>query len=381
MPADRKDAFFQLVLYPVTAAASLNERILKLDLAAVHAKAGRAPVPPGNGSDSMANRLSGAPRADSNALVEQAKAAHQRIVADTARYNGQAGGKWKGIMDMAPRRLPVFQQPIYPTWDLPSQATCGIDAPNLSFAPGRPGTRTFTVYSAGQPASWSYSGHDGVTPSITAGKLEPGSGFSQRITLSYGGGDKLTGGRIHCGGQTLEVDARVIRTVGNLPPIINRIIAMPATSARSKAWEIVPGLGSSGAALRARLDLPTVQTPDTANPLTYGFVTHGHGDAELRLVGVPVHPLTSKNRLRLAVRIDGGTLHTLDFQTFGRSDEWKRNVLTNTMVRTLPLKRLPAGRHRVDVYALDPGFILDRIDVRLDGAPDYYGACCQTPGN
>jgi hypothetical protein len=23
---------------------------------------------------------------------------------------------------------------------------------------------------------------------------------------------------------------------------------------------------------------------------------------------------------------------------------------------------------------MDPGFLLDRIDVRLDGAPDYYGA-------
>jgi hypothetical protein len=25
------------------------------------------------------------------------------------------------------------------------------------------------------------------------------------------------------------------------------------------------------------------------------------------------------------------------------------------------------------VYALDPGVVLDRIDVVLDGAPQYYG--------
>jgi hypothetical protein len=365
------------VLYPVRGAASLNERVLKLDLAAVHAKAGRAPFPSGFGFDGSANHLSGAPRADSNVLVAQARAAHQRIVADTAAYNAQANGKWKGMMDMAPRRLPVFREPIYPTWTLPSQADCGIDATNLTFVSGRPAMRSFTLYSAGQPVDWSYSGQRGVTPSITGGKLEPASGFSQRITLSYDGDGALDGGRIRCGNKTLDVGARLVKATAGLPTTINRIISIPATAARSEAWERVPGLGSQGSALRAKLDLPSVEKPNLAEPLTYLFATDGQGDAELRVVGVPVHALTSKNRLRLAVRIDGGPLQTLDFQTFGRSDEWKRNVLTNAAVRTVALARLPSGPHRLEVYPLDPGFILDRIEVRLDGAPDYYGACCQ----
>ena len=61
------------------------------------------------------------------------------------------------------------------------------------------------------------------------------------------------------------------------------------------------------------------------------------------------------------------------FQT-GRSEEWKRNVLSNSATRDISLPQLPAGAHRIDLEALDPGFLLDRIDVRLDGAPDYYGA-------
>lgn len=40
-------------------------------------------------------------------------------------------------------------------------------------------------------------------------------------------------------------------------------------------------------------------------------------------------------------------------------------MLTNTAVRTIPVKPLPAGKHKIEVYAMDPGFILDRIDVRL----------------
>jgi hypothetical protein len=374
MPADRADAFFQLVLYPVRAAASLNERVLKLDLAAVHAKAGRAPFPPDNSFDGMANQLSGATRADSNALVAQAKAAHARIVADTEAYNAQANGKWKGMMDMAPRRLPVFREPLYPHWELPAQADCGLDGASPTFVAGRPGKRTFTVYSAGQPMTWSLSGHGGVTASMAGGRLDAANGFAQRVTLAYDGGDAIDGGTIQCGSKALKLGLRLSKAAAGMPAAIDRIISIPAADAQGPAWEVVPGLGSQGRALRARLDLPSVGQPGALAPLTYHFATEGQGDAELRLVAIPVHALTSGNRLRLAVRLDEGPLQVLDFQTFGRSEEWKRNVLTNTAVRNVALKRLPAGRHRLQVYPLDPGFILDRIDVRLDGAPDYYGA-------
>jgi hypothetical protein len=67
-------------------------------------------------------------------------------------------------------------------------------------------------------------------------------------------------------------------------------------------------------------------------------------------------------------------VQTVDFRTFGRSEEWKQNVLTNTAVRSIQVHQLARGAHRLRIYALDPGFVLDRIDVRLDGAPDYYGA-------
>ena len=38
------------------------------------------------------------------------------------------------------------------------------------------------------------------------------------------------------------------------------------------------------------------------------------------------------------------------------------------------LARLKPGRHTLRIYALDPGVVLDRIDVVLDGAPELYGA-------
>lgn len=65
---------------------------------------------------------------------------------------------------------------------------------------------------------------------------------------------------------------------------------------------------------------------------------------------------------------------TLDLATHGRSDTWRRNVLTNTSVATVALPMLAAGTHRLSIAALDPGVMLDRIDLVLDRARPRYGA-------
>ena len=354
LPADRRDAFFQLVLYPVRGAASLNERNLLLDLAALHARQGRGSV---------------------NAYANRARAAHARIVADTAAYNSQNNGKWRGMMDMAPRRLPVFDEPLFPHATLPSGPGCAVDTSELVFVEGRPASHALTIYSRGQPASWSANGQKGLTLAAASGRIESANGFEQRVAVNYGGQGTVDGGTVECGGRALRVATKYVTpTAPDAPVEINRTISIAAASTASPAWEVVPGLGSRGAALRARLDLPSRTGIAGAEPLGYSFEVAGMTDAELCLVAIPVHPLTSENGLRLAVQLDDGPVQTLDFRTFGRSEEWKQNVLTNSAVRTIPLRQLTKGAHRLRVYALDPGFILDRIDVRLDGAPDYYGA-------
>ena len=127
--------------------------------------------------------------------------------------------------------------------------------------------------------------------------------------------------------------------------------------------------------MRARLDLHPREPRELGKvqPLTYVFDTTTDGGATVRFVALPEHPLTGDGRVRLAYRLDDGPVVVADFGTSGRSDEWKLNVLSNTAVRTVNLSRLAPGRHTVQVYALDPGVVLDRIDVVLDGAPALYG--------
>jgi hypothetical protein len=75
MPAAQRDAFYELVVYPVRASALMNEKILADDPAA-------------------------------------ARKAYEGIQAETAFFNTKvAGGKWRGIMSANPRNRPVFRAP------------------------------------------------------------------------------------------------------------------------------------------------------------------------------------------------------------------------------------------------------------------------------
>jgi hypothetical protein len=357
MPAPLRDAYFELVLYPVRSAANLNTRILKLDLAAEYAHQQRP---------------------SSNLYVGQARAAQAAIVADAAAYNALHGGKWAGIMDIAPRRLPVFAEPEYPTWSASARRGCGIvypapfsvDGDRLVLTAGRPATRTVTLVSyGGEDVRWSVrAGARGVRANAEEGLLDATNGHEQRIALRYDG-SAAPALALQCGGKPLDVHMKTEGRAGaGVPGERERIVVLRAGAAGpTSGWTLLTGLGTSGMAMRARLD----GVPDA--PLTYRFATTSDGDAQLRLVAVPEHPLTAFDRVRFAVSVDGGTPVVIDTATAGRSEQWKEDVLSNMAVRTWRAGRLAPGMHTLTVRALDPGVVLDRIDVVLDGAPDYYG--------
>lgn len=369
LPVELHDAYFQLVLYPVRSSANLNRRILKLDLAAEYALQQRP---------------------SSNLYATQAKAAHAALVADAAAYNALGSGKWAHLMDIAPRRLPVFAEPLYPSWSASSRRGCGlvypaphsVEASLLVLPAGRKASRTVTLVGyGGEQVAWSVApGAHGLRTHVQAGTLDASNGYEQRITLEYDGAANPTLA-LQCGGQTVKLNAQA-QGAGDktLPGERGRIVVLPAGSAAAGSdWELQPGLGTSGKAMRAPLDLPKRGAPPVATslskakPLVYRFQTRSEGGALLRFVAVPVHALSSGHRLRIAVQLDDGPLQILDYTTVGRSDEWKQNVLSNMAVRGTTVAQLKPGLHTLRVVALDPGVVLDRIDVVMDGAPHYYG--------
>ncbi len=110
---NRKDAYFQLVKYPVQAAAQMNHKMLYAQLAR-HGKAEWA----------------------------ESDIAHDSIASLTAIYNSNP--RWTGIMDCAPRKLPPFKPVPHVSDSVTAWNTRGLEP--LAVINGTDGKGNFNIY-------------------------------------------------------------------------------------------------------------------------------------------------------------------------------------------------------------------------------------------
>ena len=95
-------------------------------------------------------------------------------------------------------------------------------------------------------------------------------------------------------------------------------------------------------------------------PIYFDFRLKNKDSVQVELNFLPTHPVHG-SRLRVKVSLDGQEAHVISYETQGRSEEWKENVLRNRAVRTLTLPVDEGRRHRLCVEALDGGVVLDQI--------------------
>jgi hypothetical protein len=249
------------------------------------------------------------------------------------------------------------------------------DENTLTFTRGRPERKDVVLYThraADTPWRLATAAPAGLTLAATGGTLTAAGAYEERLTLSYDGrGDGGTL-RLDCGGAAVPLHVAALPAPpADAAPLVerDRLVTIPAIAGEPGGWQSIPGLGSLGASLRAPLSLAA-----SAPPARYRFTTVTDSDAQLRIIGLPTHPVDPGHGLRISVRIDDAAPVTLDLQTRGRSDQWRRNVLSNTSVATLTLPAFAAGTHRLEIAPLDPGVMLDRIEIVLDRARPRYGA-------
>lgn len=97
--------------------------------------------------------------------------------------------------------------------------------------------------------------------------------------------------------------------------------------------------------------------------LQFGFDRWQGDNAVVVLHLLPSHAVEG-GKLRVSVALDGGNAVVLDYETQGRSEEWKQNVLRNQAIRTVTL---PVGRtahHQLVVTAVDEGVVVDEVEMR-----------------
>ena len=384
IPARFKDAYFQLVLYPIVASALQNEKFLL-----------------------ARDSLQLASMGDQNALkvAAQAQSAYDGIARLTDFYNnGVAGGKWRGMMDSKQNNRASFQMPPVATpekiaqkpspgydmdvsqgqFESPMQFQNGALAstsPDLfRDAPGGgSATYNFELPVSGRQPLWAWvntptdkedSWHlnvngqqtvvnDQVTgPNwdwISMGEFEVKAGLNTLVISQREPHARIQNLRWGGSNPTTQQDA--------LLQIAGADFARKTDGANAQIAKFV-GLGQrSGAATILPVTAPSV-APEQASQAAAVFYTAqlpaGQRSATFRFL--PTSAINAEHGLRAAVRINGGPLQILDLNAQEYTREWGDNVLRGYSQRTVSFEQTANQKTEVEVRFLDPGLVLETIE-------------------
>jgi len=379
LPKDLQDAYFQLVLYPAKAASLMNKKFLYADKATIYGKQGRL-----NAKD----------------YALKSENSFNEIKAITQEYNQIANGKWNYIMDMSPRKLPVFEMPKI---EIPLQAesidSVGILVENETDSSDN--ESKLPTYSQDSNTahfidiflkkesvvSWKLQNlPDWVIANKKAGVLNANESNSERIqisidwdkwkknpiekvqfTINYEGKTK---------GITLEIDSNnAALAKKSFFAIEDRVIiyAQNYTSIKNQEpyqWKKIDGLGYAKAAMQAypltAAPFKTDNLDKEAPCLEYQIYLNNFSNSELILHAVPTLPITNKNGVRVGVQWNNEPIQIVDFATIGRSEEWKQNVLSNKASKKVPIKSTIKGKNTLKIYMIDEGVALDYFYINLN---------------
>jgi hypothetical protein len=381
LPEAYRDAFFELVEYPVHGAYLMNLKCYWADRNALAVRQGRG--------------------AGTNRFADLAHAAHAEEVALTQRYNAQvAGGKWDGIINPYPSQIP--KAPGRPTVTrLARQETSGLGvaaegnetgtARALSFSSLTRDRRFVDVFNTGfLPVDWAAdTSHPWVVLSAASGS--PAEQLRLWVEIDWarvpeGVWDATV--TVSGAGQRVEVPLRV-RNDGERTPrrargfveahgyvSIDAVHADRRVARGGARWRTVRGLGRRTAAVEA--------VPSTAAPVTGDFTTRAPElRYRVRFTGTGTFPVTvfrlpsldERGQRRLALALDDQPVTVLSGQavaTGNRGDAWARNVEEGVEKLTATVTVTQPGEHVLRLFMADPAIAVDQIVIDTGGLPAAY---------
>lgn len=392
-----RNAYYELVYYPVVCAAYMNKKFLYRDKAYIYAKQ---------------NRLS------AYDYAIWSRRSYDSIIKETEYYNDKlAAGKWRNIMSMHPRDLPVFEPPemtdllvnMNKAWNIQPE---GGNENNL---PAQEDTSPFELppfdrlnkqryfidifLSDDKPVHWTalatkdwiqLSAHNGLLKNEEGKKQSrlwvridwakvPITG-TQKGRIVFAGAGKRKVVNLTAANKSGDFSFGNKTFIENNGYLSIHAIHYARKSNGTKSWQLIHDLGYSGNSMES-VDSAfsgSSITGDTSQIrsnawMEYNFYTFSAGAAVFHFFSLPTFPLNNDVGMRYAVTVDGGPLQVIDFQTYGRSDEWKQNVLRNQAERVMEMPFLQNGKHVLRCYAVDAGVILDRVLIDIGGLKKAYG--------
>lgn len=394
MPLYLQDAFFELVYYPVKGASNMNKKVLYAYKSRVYAEQKRN---------------------SANKYADKALAAFESIKRETEKFNTSiAEGKWNKMMSFHPRDLPVFDMPEVGHYQPIQEKEAGImpegysepilSAPGLSALPGFNSlTRKeyfVDIFNSGKQAlNWE------ATCNQTWVKLSQTSGLLDtriRLWVSVDWDQLPKKDSLHAfvtiriNNQNYRVNIQVsnqlLKTQHKTAFVEdNGVIVMEAENFSSlnhtevASWQKIAGLGRNGDAMGTYpITIPPFSEKEESKApvLEYEFYSTFQGEAKVLFYCLPNQPISAEYQLRFGVNVDdkqpvvvnGMLKNELD----ERNPEWQNNVLNSVSVQSCKINLNKSGRHILKVKMIDPGVVLDKIVINMNGLKLSYGGPGQT---
>lgn len=394
LPPDSRDAFSELVLYPVKACANLNGLYIAAAKNHLYATQGRA---------------------DANEFAQEVKDRFEADATFSDNYNHSlANGKWNHMMDQTHIGYTRWQQPetnnIPPVTDvqLPDQAGMGIAIegatnvwPDSSSEPvldfdefGQP-TRYVDVFNRGKdPFNFSAVANAScIRLSMNHGKILRG----QRIFVSIDWDRAPVGvasGLVSVGDATNSVSIKVNIFSPQKPPRrsfhgfveADGYVSIDAehfthkVDGRDAKWEKVDGLGNSSSAMTIFPVTAASATPPKNSPcLEYRMYLFNAGKVDVECRIAPTLNFIAGRGLRYAISFDDQppqivTAVPADYSV-GSGDfnrDWGMTVSDNIRKVKTAFNLATPGEHTLKFWMVDPGVVLEKIIVNCGGVKSSY---------
>lgn len=394
IPAEYKDAYYQLVLHPVEASANLNELYYVVAKNRLYAKQGRVLT---------------------NKLAEYAKKLFEKDSLITEKYHKLGNGKWNHMMSQTHIGYTYWQQPdknYMPSVeiiDVPDKAEMGlvVEGSEICYPKGNeeatlPEFDVFNkqkyyieIFNKGKlPFDYSVSTKDSY---IKVNELKGRIETEKRIWVSIDWNKAPAGkssSKIYVEGNGKKIIINVSINNISIPEISNEhcfiesngyvsIESEHFSNAINKdniEWIVIPNLGrtSSGVSIKPGTS-PRQQLSEDSPHLEYNVYLFTTGEVKVNLYFSPTLNFThNSDGIHYAVSFDNDEPKVFNLTSnpnppdLNRDPVWNRWVADNINIQTSVHKIKNSGKHTLKIWMIDPGIVLQKIVIDTGGLKQSY---------
>jgi hypothetical protein len=413
LPPERRAAYFEFVLYPIEACATVSELYIAAGRNHLYAVQGRR---------------------SANEQADEARRLFADDAAFTNAYNHELlNGRWNHMMDQTHVGYTYWNQPVLNSMpavhyvqpaDEPRMGIA-VEGSPMALTEGRgeltlPGfdslnqqVRTIEVFNSGL-GSFTYTAKADapwVKLSNTGGMVDD----QQRVSVSINweqvpAGTSLATIQISQeNGATYSVRVRALKpdavTRASLQGFIeaNGSVSIEAEHTTRRVntddkdgmqWDVLPDYGETLSAMTLfPVDAPSATDPTRSAKLEYQiyFTDSGTFNAEFMLA--PTLNFVPGRGLRFAVNLDDGQPRVIDALVHNTDKDWEKAVSDGVRRVVVPVSIGATGYHTLEVHAIDPGLVLEKIVLRQErqassggpiaesylGPPESFHSASSTP--